>query len=284
MCIIRRRGGAILELDALRRSNAKRAEHDRMQLRAGAATEKGLGRDRNEDAYVSQLAQGLFVVCDGMGGTSAGDVASQMAVETILHELQELETAPVGGGVGHGKESSPSCRLANAVRKSNVVIYSNAQQNRDRCGMGTTVVSAWLQRDIASVASVGDSRAYLWRDNHLETLTHDHTLLEALAREGLDASHEELPEDPRDILLRVVGGEPDVDVDVFETPIRSGDYLVLCTDGLTRIVSDTVVSTSISRFREPQRICDHLVEIATGNGGTDDVTVLVVQIVDIGAV
>jgi len=255
-----------------------------MRLRAGAATEKGLARERNEDAYVSQLVQGLFVVCDGMGGASAGDVASQIAIETILHELEQLETAPADGVVGHERESSPSCWLADAVRKSNVVIYSDAQQNRDRCGMGTTVVSAWLQRDTASVASVGDSRAYLWRDHHLETLTQDHTLLEALTREGLDASGEELPEDPRDILLRVVGGEPDVEVDVFEIPIRSGDYLVLCTDGLTRIVSDTVVSTSISRFREPQRICDHLVETATGNGGTDDITVLVVEIVDIGAV
>lgn len=254
-----------------------------MQLRAGAATQKGLGRERNEDAYVLQLAQRLFVICDGMGGTSAGDVASQIAAATILQEMQQVEHASTPGALRHGKESSPSYWLANAVRKSNIAIYSDAQQNPERCEMGTTVVSAWLQRDVASVASVGDSRAYLWRDHRLETLTHDHTLLEALAREGLDASHEELPEDPRDILLRVVGGEPDVEVDVFEIPIRSGDYLVLCTDGLTRTVSDTVVSTSISRFRDPQRICDHLVETASGNGGTDDVTVLIVEIVDTGA-
>ncbi len=254
-----------------------------MQLRAGAATQKGLGRERNEDAYVLQVAQGLFVVCDGMGGTSAGEVASQMAAATILHERQQLETGSRPGALHHGDESPPSCWLANAVRKSNLAIYSDGQQNPDRCGMGTTVVSAWLQRDTASVTSVGDSRAYLWRDSHLETLTHDHTLFEALAREGLDASSEHLPEDPRDILLRVVGGEPDVDVDVLEIPLRSGDYLVLCTDGLTRIVSDMAVSTSISRLRDPQRICDHLVQAATRSGGTDDTTVLIVEIIVTGA-
>jgi protein phosphatase len=206
-----------------------------------------------------------------------------MAAATILHELQRLETASTPG-LRHGKDSPPSCWLADAVRKSNLAIYSDGQQNPDRREMGTTVVAAWLQCDIASVASVGDSRAYLWRDNRFETLTHDHTLLEALAREGLDVSREELPGDPRDILLRVVGGEPDVEVEVVDIPVRAGDYLVLCTDGLTRIVSDAMVSASIVRFRDPQRICDHLVKTATRTGGTDDITVLIVEIVDTGAI
>jgi protein phosphatase len=265
------------------RSGAKTLSTMGMQLRAGAATQKGLGRERNEDAYVLQVARGLFVVCDGMGGTSAGDVASQMAAATILRELQQLETASTHGGLDRGTGSSASGWLADAVRKSNVAIYRDGQQNSDRCEMGTTVVSAWLQREIASIASVGDSRAYLWRDQHLETLTHDHTLQEALAREGLHASREDLSEDPCDILLRVVGGEPDVEVDLVEIPVRSGDYLVLCTDGLTRIVPDPMVSTSISRLRDPQRICDQLVRTAARSGGTDDITVVIVEIVDTGA-
>jgi len=255
----------------------------RMHLRAAAATEKGRGRERNEDAYVLQVAQGLFVVCDGMGGASAGDVASQMVAATLLHERQELERVATPG-LYHGNDSPPRGWLADAVRKSNLVIYNDGQQNPARREMGATVVSAWLQGDIASVASVGDSRAYLWRDSRFETLTHDHTLFEALTHEGLDVSREELPEDPRDILLRVVGGEPDVDVDVIDIPIRSGDYLVLCTDGLTRIVSDPMVSASIARLRDPQRICDHLVRTATESGGTDDVTVLIVEIVETGAI
>jgi PPM family protein phosphatase len=255
-----------------------------MQLRAGAASEKGLGRERNEDVYVLRVGQGLFVVCDGMGGATAGGTASQMAAATILHELQRAETATTCIALHQGHYRPQSRRLAEAVRESNRLIYNDGQRNPDRCDMGTTVVSAWLQDDIASVAHVGDSRAYVWRDNHLETLTQDHTLLEALAREGLESCSEELQEDPRDILVRVVGGEPDVEVDVVEFPVRSGDYLVLCTDGLTRIVSDTMVSTSISRLRDPQRICDDLVRTAAGSGGTDDVTVLIVEIGDTGAV
>ena len=252
-----------------------------MQLRAAAATEKGSGRERNEDAYVLQVAQGLFAVCDGMGGSSAGDVASQMVAATLLYERQALErvSAP---GLDHG-DSPPEGWLAHAVRKSNLAIFNDGQRNPDRRGMGTTVVSAWLQGDIASIASVGDSRAYLWRDYRFEALTHDHTLLEALAHEGLDVSREELPEDPRDILLRVVGGEPDVEVDVVDIPIRPGDYLILCSDGLTRIVSDPIVSASIARLRDPQRICDHLVRAAARSGATDDVTVLIVEIVETGA-
>jgi serine/threonine protein phosphatase PrpC len=255
-----------------------------MQLRAGAATEKGLGRERNEDVYVLQVAQGLFVVCDGIGGTTAGDIASQMAAATILHELQQPEAAANPGAIHQGHFRPQTCRLVEAVRESNRLIYNDGQQNPDRCEMGTTVVSAWLQRDIASIAHVGDSRAYLWRDNRLETLTQDHTLSDLLAREGLEASGEDLQEDPRDILVRVVGGEPDVEVDVVEIALRSGDYLVLCTDGLSRIVSDAIVSTSISRLRDPQHICNHLVHTAIRYGGPDDTTVLIVEIVDTGAV
>jgi PPM family protein phosphatase len=255
-----------------------------MQLRAGAVTEKGLGRERNEDVYVLQVAQGLFVVCDGIGGTVAGDIASQMAAATILRELQQPRADANPDAIQQGHYRPQTCRLVEAVRESNRLIYNDGQQNPDRCEMGTTVVSAWLHRDIASIAHVGDSRAYLWRNRHLETLTQDHTLSDLLAREGLETSGEDLQEDPRDILVRVVGGEPDVEVDVVEIAVRSGDYLVLCTDGLSRMVSDTIVSASISRLRDPQHICNHLVDTVARNGGPDDTTVLIVEIVDAGAV
>jgi protein phosphatase len=249
-----------------------------MRLHAAAATQKGPGRERNEDVYVLQLADGLFVVCDGMGGTAAGEVASQMAAATILRELRAPDTGSSRGSLNF--TCPQSSRLAEAVRESNRLIHREAQQNPHRCEMGTTVVSAWLQRSLATVASVGDSRAYLWRDNHLEMLTRDHTLLEVLLREGLELTDGELDEDPRDILVRVVGGEPEVEVDVVEVPVRSGDYLVLCTDGLTRIVADAAVSTTISRLRDPEHVCKDLVHSAMSSGGTDDVTVLIVEIVD----
>ena len=253
-----------------------------MRLRAGAATRKGPGRERNEDVYAWHPAHGLFVVCDGMGGTTAGDVASQMAAATILRELQDPAASLPDGGVDRGNRGPRSGQLAKAVRESNRLIYIDAQMNTERAGMGTTVVGAWLHDGIASIAHVGDSRAYLWRADGLARLTRDHTLHEALNREGLDATCEDLQGDPRDVLLRVVGGEPDVEIDVAEMPLCGGDYLVLCTDGLSRIVPECVMKTTISRLRDPQRVCDHLVDTASRDGGIDDITVLTVEIVDTG--
>jgi serine/threonine protein phosphatase PrpC len=253
-----------------------------MRLRAGATTRKGPGRDRNEDVYAWQLAHGLFVVCDGMGGTTAGDVASQMAASTILRELRRPAASSPDDGIEPGKGAPQSCRLEMAVRESNRLIYIDAQMNTERAHMGTTVVGAWLHDGIVSIAHVGDSRAYLWRADELATLTEDHTLLVALKHEGLDPSERDLEADPRDVLLRVVGGEPDVEIDVVEIPLHAGDYLVLCTDGLSRVVTEAIVNTSISRLRDPQRICDHLVDTALRDGGTDDITVLTVEVVDTG--
>jgi protein phosphatase len=253
-----------------------------MRLRAGATTRKGPGRDRNEDVYAWQLAQGLFVVCDGMGGTTAGDVASQMAASTILRALRRPAASSPDAGIEPGKGAPQSCRLEMAVRESNRVIYIDAQMNTERAQMGTTVVGAWLHDGIVSIAHVGDSRAYLWRADELAMLTEDHTLLVALKHEGLDPSEQDLEADPRDVLLRVVGGEPDVEIDVVEIPLHAGDYLVLCTDGLSRVVTEAIVNTSISRLRDPQRICDHLVDTALRDGGSDDITVLTVEVVDTG--
>ena len=253
-----------------------------MRLRAGAMTRKGPGRDRNEDVYAWQLGQGLFVVCDGMGGTPAGDVASQMAASTILHELRRSAGSSPDDGIEPGKGANQTCRLEMAVRESNRLIYLDAQTNAERAHMGTTVVGAWLHNGVVSIAHVGDSRAYLWRADELAMLTEDHTLLAALKHEGLDLSERDLEADPRDVLLRVVGGEPDVDIDVVEIPLHAGDYLVLCTDGLSRVVTEALVNTTISRLREPQRICDHLVDTALRDGGTDDITVLTVEVVDTG--
>jgi protein phosphatase len=132
--------------------------------------------------------------------------------------------------------------------------------------MGTTVVTAWIAEHVASVAHVGDSRAYLWYGDRLEPLTQDHSLA------GIGAGH--------DVLVRVLGREPDVDVDVNEVPVRSGDYLVLCSDGLTRTVSEHTVARAIARLRHPQRICDYLVESANRNGGADNITVVVVEVMD----
>ena len=249
-----------------------------MRLRVGAGTDIGRVRTMNEDVYVLRADQGLFMVCDGMGGAPAGEVASRMAADIIVDRLN-------GERVSEPIEDTPSYlpqtnSLADAVRRSNQVIYENGQRDPSRAEMGTTVVSAWVAQHIASIAHVGDSRAYLWHDNRLELITSDHSLIEAQMDAGLLEREESLHACGQNVLLRVVGGGPEVDVDLTEVPIQPGDYMLLCSDGLTRMVPDTILAEAIERFRDPQRICDFLIDAANRNGGTDNITVVVVYVME----
>lgn len=252
-----------------------------MRLRVGARTDTGRVRALNEDVYVSRPERGLFVVCDGMGGAPAGEVASQVAVETILEHLE-------GGGDEVAVESATDgCsylprtnRLARAVRRSNQVIYDQGRNDPRQAKMGTTVVGAWVTQHIASVAHVGDSRAYLFHDNHLEPLTRDHSLVEATVRAGLVDREQSLQSDHQNVLVRVLGGAPDVDVELSEVPLQPGDYLLLCSDGLTRMVPERALTTTIAELQNPQQICDSLIDAANRNGGADNITVIVVEVVD----
>jgi protein phosphatase len=233
-----------------------------MRLRVGAGTDTGRVRDLNEDAYVLRAEDGLFVVCDGMGGAPAGEVASQLAIEAMLRQLKGSEP----GDRAHVDDEAylpHTSRLADAVRRSNEFIYDQAQRDPDHAGMGTTMVGAWIRQHVASVAHVGDSRAYLWHDDELEPLTRDHSLPEQ-----------------QNVLVRVLGREPEVDVDLREVAVRPGDYVLLCSDGLTRMVPEQVMARAIFEFREPQRICDYLIAAANSNGGADNITVVVVEVAD----
>jgi PPM family protein phosphatase len=247
-----------------------------MRLRVGAATDTGRVRDLNEDVYVSRIEQGLFVVCDGMGGAPAGEVASQLAAEAILQELNgsAMAAAPTPAA-GYLPQTN---RLAEAVRRSNEIVYEQAQKNAEQAEMGTTVVGAWIKHHIASVAHVGDSRAYLWHNDRLEPLTRDHSLVEAHVRAGLLDRDDSLQSAHQNVLLRALGREPDVEVELTEVPVQPGDYLLLCSDGLTRMVAESILAQTILRLRDPQSICDALVDAANRNGGADNITVVVVEV------
>ena len=249
-----------------------------MKLRVGTATDTGRVRKQNEDAFAARADLGVFVVCDGMGGARSGEVASRLAVETIVADLSGPAPAPpVGAAAGDGYRPA-TVRLAGAVRRSNTVIFDQAQTAARHAGMGTTVVGACLADGIASIAHVGDSRAYLWRDGTLEPLTVDHSVVQAQVRDGLLAQEQSLQSGQQNLLLRALGHRAAVDVDVAEVPLRAGDYLLLCTDGLTRMVSDARLAQAIADTREPQAICTTLVDQANRGGGPDNVTVVVVEV------
>lgn len=234
-----------------------------MRLRVGAATDTGLVRRLNEDAYVLRADQGLFVVCDGMGGAPAGEVASQLAIDAIVRQFDQVVPDEAATGSPEAAMYLPQTgRLAEAVRRSNQYVFDHASSDPRQAGMGTTVVGAWIGEHIASVAHVGDSRAYLWHNDRLEPLTRDHSFMD---------SH---------MLVRVLGREPEVEVELTEVPLQPGDYLLLCSDGLTRMVPEDQVARAIVERREPQRICDDLIAAANRNGGTDNITVVVVEVAD----
>ncbi len=247
-----------------------------MRLRVGAATSVGRVRPINEDAYLAKPDQGLFVVCDGMGGSAAGEVASQMAVETIASTLN-----------GSAGESIPDAsaslnprtvRLGQAIRAANHAIIQRAQGDEAHAGMGTTVVGVWVGPGVVSVGHVGDSRAYLANAGGFEMLTSDHTLVEAQVQAGLLDREQSLKSEQQNILLRALGRDPDVEADLTEVSVVVGDRLLLCTDGLTRMVTDDQLAAAVSRFRgNPQGACDELVETANANGGPDNITVVIVE-------
>jgi protein phosphatase len=245
-----------------------------MRLKVGAGTHTGRVRELNEDAYMVRADEGLFVVCDGMGGAPAGEVASQMAVDAIGRELREPTSS-----VRLQPDLMPHTnRLADVVRRSNAVIYDQAQKDPRQAGMGTTVVGAWIRQHVVSIAHVGDSRAYLWHAHRLEPLTRDHSLGEAHVAAGLIEEVRRLPVEQQNALVRVLGREPDVDVELKEVPVQPGDYVLLCSDGLTRMVPEYMLAQAFHRCREPQRICDFLIAAANENGGADNITVVVVHV------
>src|ERR1700742_5240477 len=180
-------------------------------------TDTGRQRRGNEDSSYARAP--LFVVADCMGGTRAGEVASHIAVQAFEQGLPD--------------EGTPEERLATVVQRANREIHDRSVNEQERAGMGTTITAAFLTDDGVTLAHVGDSRAYLLRDGNLTRLTEDHSLVEELVRGGKLTEEEALEHPQRSIITRALGPEPIVDVDTWTYPLRSGDVILLCSDGLT---------------------------------------------------
>lgn len=246
-----------------------------MRLKVGAATSVGRVRPINEDAFSTDAGQGLFIVCDGMGGAAAGEVASHLAVQTIG---ARVNSEPVRPGTHRGFQPR-TAHLGRAVEEANRVILERARADAAHGGMGTTVVGAWVADNVVSVAHVGDSRLYVSNHDGFESVTRDHSLVEAQVQAGLIDREQSLKSEHQNILLRALGREPDVQIELNEIPIAPGDRLLLCTDGLTRMVNDAGLADALARFRgDPQGACDHLVAAANDNGGPDNITVVVIEV------
>ena len=200
-------------------------------------TDTGRQRRDNEDSAFARAP--VFVVADGMGGAQAGEVASRIAIEAFEQGLPD--------------DGSAEERLATRVREANHQIYERSRADRGRAGMGTTLTAAYVDDAHVAIAHVGDSRAYLFRDGTLQRLTQDHSLVDELVRRG-KLTEEQAAEHPqRSIITRALGPEPDVEVDTWTYPARAGDVMLLCSDGLTSMISEERVREILAVARQPRR-------------------------------
>lgn len=251
---------------------------NQLRLDVAQLTDVGRRREHNEDnmAYVIPkdhhvlAAKGaLFIVADGMGGHAAGEVASEIAVDTVSNVYYMDDNIDVAGP------------LLQAIKRANAAIHQRAAENMLRSGMGTTCVAAVLRGNTAYIANVGDSRAYLIRQGQVKQISLDHSWVAEQVRAGLLTEEQARTHAQRNVITRSLGTQPDVEVDVFRETIQAGDTVVLCTDGLSGLVSDEdlvrIVEQSV-----PQESVYHLVERANENGGPDNITAIVVQVQEVG--
>ena len=246
----------------------------------GAQSDIGRKRPHNEDSYCADIHLGLFVVCDGMGGGNAGEVASALAVETIHRHIAEAAQHPDRPFIGElDNRVSPSAnRLASSIRLANAVIYNAARDRSDWSGMGTTVVAAAVTDQILSFAHVGDSRLYLVRNRSIQSLTVDHSWVAEQVRQGLLTEEEAERSPQRNIVTRALGIETNVDVTVGELPLFPNDLLLLCSDGLTKGVRTSHILDTLIDTDDVQALSHHLITMANEAGGDDNTTVVVLAV------
>lgn len=243
----------------------------------GAQSDRGRARENNEDCFRAVPELGLFVLSDGMGGQASGEVASRMVCDTVVEHCRAAvhnpALAPAGGydaGICEGGN-----RLAGAIRLANSAVHSAAQQNAAYSGMGATVVAVLLSDERAIIAHVGDSRAYRLRNGHLEQLTRDHSFVAEQVEQGLLSKQEAAQSNLQNVLLRAVGADVEVQVEATEELFADGDTLLLCSDGLTKEVSDAEIARTLALSDDPQEAAERLIEMANDAGGSDNITVVV---------
>ena len=235
---------------------------------AAAATDRGCKRPTNEDAFGYSVEHGIYLVCDGMGGAAAGEVASSLAVDEILRLL--------GGKIGD--EAEPLLQRAQkAVDAANEAIFSRSRRNLRLSGMGTTMVALVTEGRRAWVLNIGDSRGYRLRNRHLEQLTLDHSLVDEQVREGRMTPAEAIRSPLRNVITRALGTQSSVTPDIFELEADPGDLFLLSSDGLTRELADSEIESLLDADLPLGELCARLVAAAKKAGGKDNITCLLVR-------
>ncbi|MGA9062182.1 MAG: Stp1/IreP family PP2C-type Ser/Thr phosphatase [Terracidiphilus sp.] len=233
---------------------------------AAAITDRGRKRPSNEDAFGLSIEHGVYVVCDGMGGAAAGEIASSLAVA----EMMRLLTPRAGA-------NPPPIDAEVAVSAANQAIFSRAERSQKLNGMGTTLVTLLVEENHAWMLNVGDSRGYRLRNSRLEQITIDHSLVEEQIRLGQMSRLEALRSPLKNVITRALGTQNCVTPDVFELEAEPGDLFLLCSDGLTRELSDPLIESLLHLDLPLENLCARLVAAANEAGGHDNITCLLVR-------
>lgn len=232
-----------------------------------AVTDCGLVRKENQDYYDTlRLKDGILgVVCDGMGGAKSGNIASQLASEIFMEEIS------------HSDWSEPVRTLNTALGLANEVVHRRAHTDPDCAGMGTTLVAAWAQRDGRCVIiNIGDSRAYLIQASGISQITRDHSLVSELVALGKISPEDARTHPNKNIITRALGTDRTANGDLFEIDVNPGDYLLLCSDGLSNVVTDQEMLYEALYGGAISTCCDRLLEIALNRGAPDNVTAVLI--------
>ena len=235
---------------------------------AAAVTDRGRKRPSNEDAFGYSVEDGVYVVCDGMGGAAAGEIASSIAVDELLRILCARDPAVTRSALAH-----------EAVAAANNAIFSRAQRNPKLSGMGTTLVALLIEDSQVWALNVGDSRCYRLRAGRLEQLTVDHSLVDEQVRLGRMSRAEAVRSPLRNVITRALGTQTQVTPDLFQFEAEPGDLFLLCSDGLSRELSDKQIESNLAPSLPLADRCTHLVEAAKKAGGHDNITVILVHAV-----
>lgn len=243
-------------------------------MQAWGLTDPGCVRVQNQDAYgvhVFEEDSLLCTVCDGMGGAKSGNVASSLALQVFMQEAIRLRKP------GMSQEQTGQM-FREAVHLANFTVYDQSQQFEDFEGMGTTLVAAYVDKQMAVIANVGDSRCYLLNREGVRCLTTDHSLVQLMVQRG-ELSREQAKNYPgKNLITRAIGTEPGVECDLFYQPVQKGDYLLLCTDGLSNLLDDQEILFEVVHGVNKQLCCQRLLGICQERGAPDNVTSVLIVI------
>jgi protein phosphatase len=252
------------------------------KFRCVGMSDTGRIREHNEDTIGTDADIGLVVLADGMGGYKAGEVASGIAVRTVMSlvkeavEREDLSLPDTATGM-----SRPGILLRDAINRANKIIYQTARTQANCEGMGTTVVAGLFFDDKLTVAHVGDSRLYCLRGGEFRQVTQDHSLLQELVARGFYTPEEAHRAAAKNYVTRALGVEPTVDVDVTEVPVSKDDLYLLCSDGLSDMVEDEDIHLTISTFGgNLEMLAKQLVLLSNDNGGRDNVSIVLARVLD----